>query len=153
MKAWPSVMAVLAVALFHLVVLAPLEQRRVDLQAELASQPPPSAAAPNLDAFYRGLAREETALDWLAGIHAIGSATGVALQSARYNDHPATGRLARYEMVLPVSGSYVQIREFIQRALAEVPVLSVDELALKRVAPSEGRVHAELRLSLHGVRQ
>ncbi|MGQ0651765.1 MAG: GspMb/PilO family protein [Betaproteobacteria bacterium] len=153
MKAWPSVLAVLAVALFHLVVLQPLEQRRADLQVQLARAPQPAATPAGIDRFHRAMTRQETPADWLVGIHAIGAATGVALQSARYREHPAAGRLQRYEMVLPVSGSYAQIREFVQRALAEIPVLSIDELSLRRVAPAGGRVHAELRMTLHRVQR
>ena len=45
----------------------------------------------------------------------------------------------RYEIVLPVAGSYAQIRDFLKRALAEIPVLSVDQLTLKRDEPQRRR--------------
>ena len=59
----------------------------------------------------------------------------------------------RYEIVLPVAGSYGQIRDFLKRALAEIPVMSVDQLTLKR----EGKqptlaLQAEMRLTLHMVK-
>jgi len=77
---------------------------------------------------------------------------GIELQSARYATPQAGGRIARYEIVLPVSGSYAQIRDFLKRALAEIPVLSLDQMALKRDNRTDGTVAAELHLTLHLVR-
>ena len=65
---------------------------------------------------------------------------------------PAEGRIVRYEIVLPVAGSYPQIREFLRRSLAEIPVLSLDQVNLKREKRNDGAVNAELRLTLHMVR-
>jgi len=41
----------------------------------------------------------------------------------------------------------------LKRALAEIPVLSLDQMSLKREKRSEERVQAELRLTLHEVRK
>ena len=57
----------------------------------------------------------------------------------------------RYEIVLPVTGSYTQIRDFLKRSLAEIPVLSIDPVSLKKEEP-KGALHAELRLTLHMVK-
>jgi hypothetical protein len=54
--------------------------------------------------------------------------------------------------VLPVAGSYPQIREFLRRSLAEIPVLSLDQINLKRENRNDGAVNAELRLTLHMVK-
>ena len=156
MKALPAVLILGAVALFHLFVLLPLKQRQGELHAELVRQShnrglDASRAAERLEAFYRRMARPEQTTDWLASLHAIGVASGVALESARYQTQPAPGRVERYELVLPVSGSYARVREFLLRALAEIPLLSLDELALRRAAPDDSRVQAELRMTLHRV--
>ena len=45
-----------------------------------------------------------------------------------------------------------QIREFLRRSLAEIPVLSLDQVTLKRENRNDGTVHAELRLTLHMVK-
>jgi hypothetical protein len=55
-------------------------------------------------------------------------------------------------MVLPVAGSYPQIRDFLKRSLAEIPVMSVDQLTLKRESRNDGTVQAELRITLHMVK-
>ena len=76
------------------------------------------------------------------------------MQSANYKTEKAdkAGRIERYEIVLPVEGSYAQLRDFIGRALAEIPVLSLDQLTLKRESRTQGDVQAELRLTLHLVK-
>jgi hypothetical protein len=77
---------------------------------------------------------------------------GVQLKSASYRAQPADGRIVRYEIVLPVAGSYPQIREFLRRSLAEISVLSLDQINLKRENRNDGAVNAELRLTLHMVK-
>jgi hypothetical protein len=54
--------------------------------------------------------------------------------------------------VLPLTGSYAQMRDFLKRALAEIPVLSLDQMTLKRETRRDGAVQAELRLTLHMVK-
>ena len=78
------------------------------------------------------------------------------LKSASYRTQQTDGRIVRYEIVLPVAGSYAQIRDFLKRSLADIPLLSVDQLTLKRETRTEGRnegaIQAELRLTLHMVK-
>ena len=63
---------------------------------------------------YEFLKKERSTADWLAKLHGIGTATGVQLRSASYRTQPTEGRIERYEIVLPASGSYAQIRDFLQ---------------------------------------
>jgi hypothetical protein len=98
---------------------------------------------------YDFLGKDQQTTDWLATLYGIGTATGVQLQSASYRSQPSEGRLVRYEIVLPVAGSYPQIREFLRRSLAEIPVLSLDQINLKRENRNAGAINAELRLTLH----
>jgi hypothetical protein len=58
----------------------------------------------------------------------------------------------RYEIVLPVAGTYPQIRDFLRRSLEEIPVLSLDQLSVKRERRSDAAVQAELRMTLHMVK-
>ena len=101
---------------------------------------------------YQYLAKPDATTDWLAKLYAIGRATGVELQSASYKTQGAAGRLERYEITIPVTARYTQMREFLKRALAEIPVLSLDQITLKREHRREGMLQAELRLSLHMVK-
>ena len=139
-----------AAGVFFLLVLQPLKDEHARLQGALARNTPKAGA--NLVAFYGFLESKEDTTDALAKLYAIGTATGVELQSGSYRTQEAAGRLERYELALPVSGSYAQIRDFLNRALAEIPALSLDQMTLRRDGRSEATLHAELRLTLHGVK-
>jgi hypothetical protein len=146
-------LALLAVALaFSIFVVRPLEERNDLLKARTsrgAAKVQPGAE--KVAAVYEFLDKSEETTDWLAKLHGIGAATGVQLKSASYRTQPTDGRIVRYEIVLPVAGSYGQIREFLKRALAEIPIMSLDQVSLKRAERSDA-VQAELRLTLHMVK-
>lgn len=146
-----AAIGLLAAALFFSnFMVKPLEQRNA-LLAESASRKGNTAApsGAKVAAVYEYLRKDEDTTDWLAKLHGIGTATGIQMRAATYGTKPAEGRIVRYEIVLPVAGSYPQIRDFLKRSLAEIPVLSVDQLTLKS---EKGALHAELRLTLHMVK-
>jgi len=153
-----SLLALLALGIFHFSEIGPLEMRRVQLQERVERQPPPgpaqlgASASDQVAAVYAYLRRDEETSDWLAKLHGIGTATGVQLKSASYRSQAAEGRIVRYEIALPLAGSYPQIREFLKRSLAEIPVLSLDQISLKLENRNDGAVQAELRLTLHMVK-
>jgi hypothetical protein len=156
--------ALLGVAAFFLVmVLKPLEARNEQLEQQLARaarQVPPrdgglvqaSSPAARLAAFYGLLRSEQQTTDRLAILHAIGKAAGVEFRSAEYRVHRDTGRIERYEITLPVTGKYSQIRTFLDRSLDEIPVLSLDQVNFKRDGADDTSVQAEVRLTLHLVK-
>jgi type IV pilus assembly PilO-like protein len=152
-----SALLLAAAALFHVGVVKPLEARDAEAAQRAARQAPraqaaePAGSADQLAAVYRHLSKEESPTDWLAKLHAIGNATGLELKSAAYKQQ-ADGRIVHYEIVLPISGSYAQIRDFLARALAEMPAMSVDQLTLKREKRTDTMLRAELRLTLHMVK-
>ena len=155
-----AAIALLAAALlFSNFVVRPLEGRNsllVETSARHGRKADAGVPGEKVAAVYAYLQKEEATTDWLAKLHGIGSATGLQLRSASYKTLPAEGRIVRYEIVLPVSGSYGQIRDFLKRTRAEIPVLSVDQLTLKRVERKEAgapsALQAELRLTLHMVK-
>jgi hypothetical protein len=131
--------------------------RPLEAKNELLSQKTSRGAAKvqpgaeKVAAVYEYLAKPEEPTDWLAKLHGIGAATGVQIKSANYRTQPAEGRLVRTEIVLPVSGSYSQIRDFLKRSQADIPVMSIDQINLKRAEKGD-LVQAELRLTLHMVK-
>jgi len=146
-----------AAAVFMTLVLQPLKDKNRVLEARAGIGRDLGAVqnvnnAEKVGAVYQYLEKPEATTDWLAKLYAIGRATGVELQSASYKTQAASGRLERYEIVLPLTGSYTQMRDFLKRSLAEIPVLSLDQISLKRENRREGTVQAELRLTLHMVK-
>jgi hypothetical protein len=158
-----AALAMLAMtAVFYKVALEPMQARaqlltgRLAAHAGKAAPGAPSANAGKLETFYSYLGRGEATTDWLAKLYAIGKATGVELHSGSYRTLGAAegkpGKIERYEIVLPVTGSYPQMRDFLKRALGEIPVLSLDQMALKRESRNDGAVQAELKMTLHLVK-
>lgn len=66
--------------------------------------------------------------------------------------NPKTKQLARYEMVLPVTGSYQQIRSFITQVLYQLPALALGDVQIKRESTLNPLVDARLTFVflLHG---
>ena len=146
-----AVCLLLAAVAFSSFFLAPLEARNRALLSALSRKPAAAAlpGAEKVEAVYEYLRKDEETTDWLARLHAIGAATGVQLKSASYRTLSTDARIVRYEIVLPASGSYAQLRDFLKRALAEIPLLSLDAISLKRI---ENQIQAEMRLTLHMVK-
>jgi hypothetical protein len=152
-------LAVLGAALaFLALVLQPLEERSARLERRLEQRAPAAApgvvrtgAAPaaQLAAFYAFLDRGRDAPQWLARLHALALEAGLRLPAAEYRLHDTGTPLERYEIVLPVSGSYAELRAFLESALAEIPVLSLDAVSFTRQRADEARLRADLRLTLH----
>jgi hypothetical protein len=141
---------------FSGMVVKPLEEQNFSLRQKAGGRGAPASGSPETAAkvakVYEHLHKEQSPTDWLAALHGIGVATGVQMKSASYRTQKTDGRIVRYEIALPVSGSYGQIRDFLKRSLAEIPVMSVDSMALKRENGGSGAaIHAELRLTLHMV--
>lgn len=142
-----------ATLVFSNLVVNPLEARVGRLQEKAARKGPAvQPGAEKVGAVYQYLEKGEETTDWLAKLHGIGAATGVQLKSASYRTQKTDARIVRYEIVLPVAGSYGQIRDFLKRSLAEIPVLSVDQLSLKREGKADGLIQAQMRLTLHMVK-
>jgi hypothetical protein len=141
----------LAAVAFQGFVLQPIQERATRLGEKVSRLAPAGqdSAGGKVAAVYEYLKKDEDTTDWLAKLHGIGVATGLQMKSASYRTHKTEGRIVRYEIVLPVEGSYPQIRDFLKRSLAEIPVMSVDSLSLKRVNRS---LQAEMRLTLHMVK-
>lgn len=150
-------------ALFLFLVLKPLEARneRLDRQIERSVQQDTAldsarmrsaTPAAKLAAFYRFFDTEEKSTDWLARLHSIGKAAGVVLRAAAYRMQPTGTPIERYEIVLPVAGGYAQIRAFLNNALAEIPVLSLDQVNFRRARANDAMVQADVRLTLHLVK-
>jgi len=146
--------------LFFFFALKPLEARNELLQQRLGSGAHGGAAsgdgatqpAAKLAALYQHLGTAAQMNDLLARLHATGKQTGVELRAANYRMHKTDGRIERYEITLPVTGSYTQIRTFLGNALAGIPALSLDQVSFRKRRADDAEVQAEMRLTLHLVR-
>jgi hypothetical protein len=134
--------------------VARLEEEAAVLQRDLASGALTGAERPGvagqLATFYAFFPAPETSPDWLGRIHAIAVRQGVELAAGEYRIERAPGtRLARYQMTLPVQGSYAQIRRFVGEVLEQVPAAALEEFTLRRDSVESPRVDARLRITLY----
>lgn len=80
----------------------------------------------------------------LAAVH------GLALDQGQYRlGAEAAGPLLRYEMKLPVRGSYRQVRAFVEELLVEVPAFALDGVEFKRDAVGDAALDAAIAFSLY----
>jgi len=163
---WPGKFALFllaATAVFFQAAVRPLEAQgeRLDRSIERATKQIRSTdpslirtASPSakLAAFYRFFEREEATTDWLAKLYAIAEKSGVTLRMAEYQLVKGPGKLDRYEISLPLTGDYAQVRAFLENALLEIPVLSLDQLSFRRKRTNDPAVETSVRLTLHVLR-
>ena len=160
---YPGLIALVVLAAagaFHIYIVSPLHQHSVRLDLELEriaraaapdgiSRASAKAPAAQMATFYAFFDREQRIDDWLAKLYATAMAAGLDLRTGDYRLAERRYRMERYRIRFPVTGSYSQIRAFLEAALIEIPVLSVDQASFRRKDANEGRVDAELVLTLH----
>jgi hypothetical protein len=160
---WPGVagiaLFVLSVAVAATAITARLaeldalrEQNR-GLQARLATDSASRAKATRdeeLLSFYGFFPPLSSLPDWLERIYSAAEKNGVALETGEYRLVQEKGwRLARYQLTLPVKGSYGQIRGFIAQVLTDVPASSLEEIGFRRDTVGSDRVDVRLRLTIY----
>lgn len=89
---------------------------------------------------YAELPRSLTRLHFLADKHAL----AYERTDYRVGDEPG-GPLLRVSLSLPVSGDYSQLYAWLSEALAELPELALESVAIRRNEAEFGLVDADLR--------
>lgn len=155
----PGVLGVgllLACAAFYVSALAPLE-REIDSQRAAAQalrthapyQPvSASGSAQDLRRFYGLFPTFDQMSDQLGTLYALARRQGLELTRGEYRLEKADGLWA-YRVILPVRGSYGQIRAFVDAVLHDDPIASIDALRFERSKSEDALLDAELRLTLH----
>jgi Type II secretion system (T2SS), protein M subtype b len=143
--------------LFLGLVIRPQESRMALLESRLGHGARQTAAdstrsgtpSAKLAAFYAFFERQEGQVDWLAKLYGSARAAGLELRTADYRLIETSGRIARYEVTLPLAGSYAQLRDFLDHALEENPVLSLDQLTIRRKRVNDAMLEAEAVITIH----
>ncbi len=150
-----GVLALLAAVLAGVLWLQPQASERRQLQTalqEAAHRPLPVAnqtTGLRLKDFYRQYPHLNTAPDWLDDIDRKLDAHHLTLKQTDYKlIRERNTPLLRYQLTLPVSGHYLEIRALLQELRQSMPFLLVDELAFERDSAAQGTVQARIRVSL-----
>lgn len=125
------------------------ERAALAVAEEQARGGAPLTPEAGLAAWYRFFATGAGAEQQLERLFALARANQLQLLQGAYRYQRAPGeRLARYEVALPVRGSYAQIRRFLAAALNEIPVASLDRIAFERKRAADSLVEANIRFTL-----
>lgn len=158
---WPGLsglgLIVLAL-LFYAGANLPERLQRLDLEQRVAAvrarPAPPSSAEAGIEArlatFYSQFPGPDSAPAWLEKIYGAGNAAALVLEKVDYKLSPdRNSRLLRYEVDLPVQGSYIQIRQFIQAILGDIPAIALREIQIQRNTIADPKVEAQIRFILY----
>ena len=155
-----SIASIAAAAALYYYGVKPLEAKSGMLQDRLARQTAQdrasdarllrdAAPAAKLAAFYRFFQTGQKTTGYLEQLSTIAHSSGVELSSGDYKIQKTDSRIERYEITLPLSGSYAHIRTFLERSLASIPVLSLDQISFRRKNAGDATAQAEAHLTLH----
>jgi len=76
----------------------------------------------------------------------------LAVDTGKYEIKEAkSGAVVRYHLAFPVLGPYPQIREFVDAVLSKMPAVALSDLQLERKSIGEGRVEAQIRMTVYTV--
>jgi hypothetical protein len=146
----------------HWLLVRPLAERLDTLQAQRqgprdgtlqrlgdALDSPESPPA-RLDAFYRHFERDDRLTDRLGRVHGIARKLGLEIKRADYRLDSQPGRkLDRYQMTVPVQGSYPSIRAFVSTVLRELPTVSLEQIQFQRKDVADGTVDTQISFVFH----
>ena len=165
---WQGMSGILLLLLGLLIsdtVLAPQEQRAAAMRDRVEAQNPRSSMsaelqrdvlrspADMLDKFYGFFVDDQEITDHLAKIYNLAQANGLVLLQGDYKVvRDKNVRMTQYQISLPVTGSYNQIRGFAAHLLDKVPVISLDQIKFERKHPNSPTIEAQIMITLYLVR-
>jgi Tfp pilus assembly protein PilO len=148
----------LATLVFQLAVVLPLESRVQHKRAAIAQaqqqagprDAPAETGSPSaqLAAFYAQLPPAAEAQDMVRRLHLHAHDAGLEFDRGEYRPPATTTRgLLRYQVVLPVTGTYPQVRRFLAAAMRDMPSLALDAIDFRRGDGATARIEAQLRFT------
>lgn len=124
-------------------------QERVRLAAQGMAQPdlPP---VEQLARFYEIFPKEKNLVPWLKKVFDLANEQGIRLDEGEYKlVRDKVGKLARFQMTLPVRSGYPQIRKYLNSLRATIPIVALEHLQFERQKVSDPTVEAKLRMALY----
>lgn len=142
-----SVFAPLQVNVAKLKVDTPSAYERQSELKRIATEQNPTV---QLDKFYRFFTNDETLTDWLGRLYGIGDSYHLTLRQAEYRVlDDQTLKLSQYQIVVPLTATYPQLKQFLAAVLTEIPILSLDSMSLQRRKVGDPAVDAQLQFTLY----
>ncbi|MNH36700.1 hypothetical protein D3C79_975180 [compost metagenome] len=103
-----------------------------------------------LENFHKQLPAQPQATVAIDRIYALAKAEQITLARGEYalGVDPKT-QLARYQILLPVRGSYPQIRRYVHALLGQLPALVLEDIDLQRKKIGDRELTGRLRMTLY----
>ena len=146
---------------FYFSALRPLEQRLNILRDSFAQMIKPGAKqvggvdaklapAEQLAVFYGSFPMRDSVPESLEKIYAAAAAEGLSLDQADYKiNHISIGKMTRYQITLPLKGSYSKIHKFLVQVLRDIPSASLERVLFERKKIGDPTVDATVTMVLH----
>lgn len=157
---WQGVVGCLAIvlALLGRALWLPAQRAEIDefnrqIQAAAQTQqrlatPQPTQPVP-LTTFYRFFPPVDTIPDWIDKLSELAGKHKLALAKAQYQLEPMPPlRLRQYRITLPLTGRYLDIRQFLQDLLQTMPHAVLDDASFERKDLSQGNVTANIQFRM-----
>lgn len=103
----------------------------------------------DLRRFYRLFPAPQRLPDELEMVYSFAREANLDLMQGEYRLEKRSVGPVAYRMMLPLRGTYSQIRSFIGSVLREMPTASVDALRFERKNIAETQIEAQVRLTLY----
>jgi len=151
--------ALLMFAVIHFLSAALPERERIAALSDEVSRfgtaapstdPRPGDPGQDLETFYRYFEKSASVSGALTGLHDAVADSGLAFEAAQYRlARDSSLRLARYEVTVPLRGTYAQVRSFVAALLERLPQVALEDVAIKRDSVGAASIEARLRLSIY----
>ncbi|MDD1012675.1 type 4a pilus biogenesis protein PilO [Pseudomonas rubra] len=132
-----------------------LEQQRDQARAQVVQLQQGTLKLPQvprheLEDFHRQLPAQPQATVAIDRIYALAKAEQITLARGEYalGIDPKT-QLARYQILLPVRGSYPQIRRYVHALLGQLPALVLEDIDLQRKKIGDRELTGRIRMTLY----
>ena len=125
-----------------------IEQRIAQLRAELKRAPAAGTAPVSAQSFVAQLPPAEQVPQFIEDVHRGALLTGLQIERAEYRAPTvAGGQVLRSQLVMPVTGNYPGIGQWLTEVLRAHPSAAIDEISVQRDAPATDQLHARIVLS------
>ena len=103
-----------------------------------------------LEQFNRNFPALNEAPAMVQKLHEIAAQNSIALETGEYRlARDRDGGMSRYQVTLPLRGTYWQVRLFVAQVLDELPASALDEISIKRDSVGARAVETRVRFTFY----
>jgi len=99
--------------------------------------------------FYDVLPTQTEASSKISAILRVATDNGLVINKVEYEQPLSASPLIQYQIKFPLTGSYMQIRQFINQVLNTLPSIALNDISLKREDIATDLVDAQIQFTLY----